>query len=206
MCLLDVMSATVQRGPPPDRFLKPQAEHSCCVHKSQDAMTALDPVCGMTFIRAKAAATAKQCGQAYYFCSTQCQQKFVADPSRYLKEAVPMASAAATEGTEYTCPMHPEVSVVASNAIPAADPTEFYQPISQPIQPISLSGSAAQQATIKAALLARCTFPFNRLKSGLQQAGKSSINISWRPVSDGSLGWELAAQLRVILRPEMAIR
>ena len=64
----------------------------------------------------------------------------------------------------------------------------IYQPISQPVLPISLSGSAAQQATIKAAL-ARCTFPFNRLKPGLQQAGMSAINISWRPMSEGSLGW-----------------
>ncbi len=61
-------------------------------------------------------------------------------------------------------------------------------PISQPTSLISLSGTPAQQATVKSAL-ARCTFPFDRLKPGLQQAGIGAVNISWRPMGNGSLGW-----------------
>lgn len=61
-------------------------------------------------------------------------------------------------------------------------------PISQPTSLISLSGTPAQQATVKAAL-ARCTFPFDRLKPGLQQAGIGAVTVSWRPMGNGSLGW-----------------
>lgn len=63
------------------------------------------------------------------------------------------------------------------------------QPVPQPIlQTISLSGSPAQQATVQAAL-ARCSFPFDRLKPGLQRAGIGSINVDWRSMNSGSLGW-----------------
>ena len=84
-------------------------------------------------------------------------------------------------------------------SFPQPQPISFPQPqpISYPIpQPssgvISLSGSAMQQATVKAAL-ARCTFPFERLKPGLQQAGISSVKISWQPMDGGSLGWASTA-------------
>ncbi|MFO1045820.1 MAG: heavy metal translocating P-type ATPase [Planctomycetaceae bacterium] len=112
------MSCQRQFSATPDRFVTPQAEHSCCTHKSQEAMTALDPVCGMTVVRDERAATTNHAGQTWLFCSTHCQQKFVADPSRYLKQAVPVASAAATEGAEYTCPMHPEVRQVGPGICP----------------------------------------------------------------------------------------
>jgi Cu+-exporting ATPase len=45
--------------------------------------------------------------QDYFFCSTECRTKFVADPQRYLNpraEAMP-----AIPGAIYTCPMHPEI-------------------------------------------------------------------------------------------------
>lgn len=37
------MSCERQFSVTSDRFLTPQAEHSCCAHESQEAMTALDP-------------------------------------------------------------------------------------------------------------------------------------------------------------------
>ena len=84
-------------------------------------------------------------------------------------------------------------------SVPVPQPISFPvpQPISYPMpQPssgvISLSGSAMQQATVKAAL-ARCTFPFERLKPGLQQAGIGSVRISWQPMDGGSLGWASTA-------------
>lgn len=62
-------------------------------------------------------------------------------------------------------------------------------PVGQPVDGIfSLSGSATQQATVRAAL-SRCTFPFDRLIPGLQRAGLRSIDIVWEPTDEGSLGW-----------------
>ena len=71
----------------------------------------------MTVDRDKATATSNHAGQTWHFCGTHCHQKFVADPSRYLKEAVP-AAAAAKAGAEYTCPMHPEVRQVGPGICP----------------------------------------------------------------------------------------
>lgn len=80
-----------------------------------------------------------------------------------------------------------------SQPMPRPLPPPIIQPISQPIsQPTSgifaLSGSASQQSTVKAAL-ARCSFPFDRLKPGLQRQGIASVKISWRAMGDGGLGW-----------------
>lgn len=70
--------------------------------------------------------------------------------------------------------------------------TDFLSDTTTILGVISLSGSAMQQATVKAAL-ARCTFPFERLKPGLQQAGISSVKISWQPMDGGSFGWASTA-------------
>ena len=42
-----------------------------------------DPVCGMTIDSAKAAGQSNYQGQTYYFCSTQCNQQFDANPSKF---------------------------------------------------------------------------------------------------------------------------
>lgn len=47
--------------------------------------TALDPVCGMTVKIAEAKAAFHQ-GQAYYFCSAVCRDKFESSPASYLKD------------------------------------------------------------------------------------------------------------------------
>ena len=80
----------------------------------------LDPVCGMTVNPATAAGSVDHDGQTYYFCSRHCVEKFRDDPARFLNRpgseghGAPTAHAAETlpassEGTTYTCPMHPEV-------------------------------------------------------------------------------------------------
>ncbi|SIO30822.1 heavy metal translocating P-type ATPase [Vannielia litorea] len=69
--------------------------------------TATDPVCGMTVERASAAHMAKHEGQRFYFCSVRCQEKFEAEPESYLGDRP--TPAAMPEGTQYTCPMHPEI-------------------------------------------------------------------------------------------------
>ncbi|HEU4646720.1 MAG TPA: YHS domain-containing protein, partial [Burkholderiales bacterium] len=80
-------------------------------------MAAKDPVCGMQVEPAKAAGTLEHDGTSYYFCSRHCLETFRKDPARYAGHAehahhTHHASAAAkpaTAGTQYTCPMHPEV-------------------------------------------------------------------------------------------------
>lgn len=72
-----------------------------------DYLTATDPVCGMKVDRASARHFARHEGKGEYFCSAGCKSKFEADPEKYLgdrPEPEPMPA-----GTQYTCPMHPEV-------------------------------------------------------------------------------------------------
>jgi Cu+-exporting ATPase len=82
-----------------------------------------DPVCGMRFAPGEAAATRTQDGVTLHFCSHRCEQKFTAEPGRYLHPdtgvAAPTPCCHATPATAssvaprghgpYTCPMHPEV-------------------------------------------------------------------------------------------------
>lgn len=70
-------------------------------------LTATDPVCGMDVDRASAVHFLQHGGSGRYFCSSGCKGKFEANPGSYLgprPEVEPMAS-----GTQYTCPMHPEI-------------------------------------------------------------------------------------------------
>ena len=69
------------------------------------------------------------------------------------------------------------------------NPLPISYPTPQPSSGVfSLAGSATQQATVKAAL-ARCDFPFERLKPGLRQAGLSNVKVFWQSMGEGSLGW-----------------
>src|SRR5690606_8207194 len=66
-----------------------------------------DPVCGMSVDPAAGKPTAEHAGHIYHFCPDRCRQKFEADPEKYLgerPEPEPMPA-----GTQYTCPMHPEI-------------------------------------------------------------------------------------------------
>ncbi|MFZ0851468.1 MAG: heavy metal-binding domain-containing protein, partial [Hyphomicrobiaceae bacterium] len=47
-------------------------------------------------------------GYPYYFCSSRCREKFIADAARYL-QAEARAAQPLPAGTIYTCPMHPEI-------------------------------------------------------------------------------------------------
>lgn len=46
---------------------------------------AVDPVCGMTVVKATAKATFDYKGTTYYFCSTGCKEAFAKEPEKYLK-------------------------------------------------------------------------------------------------------------------------
>ncbi len=69
--------------------------------------SATDPVCGMSVERARAEHMARHEGERHYFCSARCQQRFEADPEAYLGDRP--APEPMPEGTQYTCPMHPEI-------------------------------------------------------------------------------------------------
>ncbi len=71
-------------------------------------LTARDPVCGMPVDRATAVHFLRHEGAKHYFCSSGCEAKFKANPAAYVAGA-PTTAAAMPAGTQYTCPMHPEV-------------------------------------------------------------------------------------------------
>ena len=48
---------------------------------------AVDPVCGMTVVKANAKATYDYKGETYYFCSTGCKESFAKEPEKYLAKA-----------------------------------------------------------------------------------------------------------------------
>ncbi|TWH01234.1 Cu+-exporting ATPase [Mesorhizobium sp. J18] len=70
-------------------------------------LTATDPVCGMSVDRVTAKHFTRHEGQGFYFCSAGCRQKFEANPKKYL--AGQPAPEPMPKGTQYTCPMHPEI-------------------------------------------------------------------------------------------------
>jgi Cu+-exporting ATPase len=65
-----------------------------CIHpdeggsraKERNGM-AVDPVCGKQVDEDEAAAGLEYEGDAYYFCSRKCMQKFKEDPAAYVKKS-----------------------------------------------------------------------------------------------------------------------
>ncbi len=72
-------------------------------------LTAIDPVCGMTVDRASAEHMRKHEGQRHYFCSGFCATKFEADPVAFLEGTSIPPPAPAPAGTQWTCPMDPQI-------------------------------------------------------------------------------------------------
>jgi len=86
---------------------------------------ATDPVCGMKVVVRPATRSALHDGQTYYFCSQKCLDKFVQEPAKYLTKArasipkpAPIEQEPPSAGTEYTCPMHPEIVRDAPGSCP----------------------------------------------------------------------------------------
>ena len=76
-----------------------------------------DPVCGMSVDPHTAKHHADYQGKPYYFCSADCQAKFVADPTKYVKPEEAKAKLVPA-GTIYTCPMHPQIRQVGPGFCP----------------------------------------------------------------------------------------
>ncbi len=64
--------------------------------QQQAADKAIDPVCGMTVVKANAKATFDYEGTTYYFCSTGCKEAFAKEPEKYLKAQQAKAGEAKT--------------------------------------------------------------------------------------------------------------
>src|SRR6056297_3950592 len=73
------------------------------------AETATDPVCGMTVQVTEKTRTETYDGQSFHFCSDGCQEKFRDDPYFYASGNAEKAKGNVAQGTQYTCPMHPEI-------------------------------------------------------------------------------------------------
>jgi len=99
---------------------KPTAEHAGHVYHfcsagcrtkfvahPENYLTATDPVCGMSVDRSSAKHFLRHEGEKFYFCSAGCQAKFESDPAKYTGNRP--APEPMPKGTQYTCPMHPEI-------------------------------------------------------------------------------------------------
>ncbi|MGO4436277.1 heavy metal translocating P-type ATPase [Rhizobium sp. RAF56] len=90
--------------------------HQFCCQGCQDKfeaapeqyLIAKDPVCGMSVDRATARHFLRHQGEKFYFCSSGCKAKFEATPDAYLRGDRPTPRPM-PKGTQYTCPMHPEI-------------------------------------------------------------------------------------------------
>jgi Cu+-exporting ATPase len=83
----------------------------CCAghdHTSHPPQIAVDPVCGMKVTVKPDTLRAEHDGHVHYFCNPKCRVKFLADPAAYTG-AAPPAPPLVPAGTQWTCPMHPEV-------------------------------------------------------------------------------------------------
>ncbi len=77
-----------------------------------------DPVCGMVVDPATSRHRAAHDGTAYHFCSAGCQEKFLADPAKYLNPGNPSPKPQAHSHALYTCPMHPQIRQVKPGNCP----------------------------------------------------------------------------------------
>ena len=87
-----------------------------------------DPICDMEVTPGDAAGSCVHAGKTWYFCSTWCLDMFQKDPAKWsagIKAPPPDVPA----GTEFTCPMHPEVRQIGAGACPrcgmALEPLAF---------------------------------------------------------------------------------
>ena len=93
----------------------------------EGAETATEPVCGMTVAINADTLHSDYNGERYHFCSENCETKFGVDPFYYASGNARKTGMVAPSGTEWTCPMHPEIVRDAPGACPicgmALEPT-----------------------------------------------------------------------------------
>ncbi|AWM86840.1 heavy metal translocating P-type ATPase [Microvirga sp. 17 mud 1-3] len=95
------------------------SHHGHGQHEASEATGKVkDPVCGMMVDPHTTTHRAQYQGKPYYFCSSGCQSKFMAEPANYAAPATERKADAVPEGTIYTCPMHPEIRQVGPGSCP----------------------------------------------------------------------------------------
>ncbi len=82
------------------------------------ADTATDPVCGMTVTIKPEGRSETYQDETFHFCSDKCQTKFKGDPWFYASGRAADKPKVVVAGTQYTCPMHPEIVRDAPGACP----------------------------------------------------------------------------------------
>ena len=80
--------------------------------------TAIDPVCGMTVTLKAETRTESFGGKPFHFCSQKCQTKFKGDPWFYASGNAAKRVNVTAVGTQYTCPMHPQIIRDAPGSCP----------------------------------------------------------------------------------------
>ena len=82
------------------------------VGQQKSGDTAIDPVCGMTVVKATAKATYEHKGATYYFCNPGCKDAFAKEPEKYLKAPAKGEEKAAPMGMMHGAHMGQEPKVV----------------------------------------------------------------------------------------------
>ncbi|MDF1644669.1 MAG: heavy metal translocating P-type ATPase [Pseudomonadales bacterium] len=77
-----------------------------------------DPVCGMS-VSDDSAHHCSHEDKAYYFCNPKCRDKFILEPDAYLSGTTIKPEPLAAPGTDYICPMCPEVRSKKPAACPS---------------------------------------------------------------------------------------
>ncbi len=106
-----------------------QSHHGPHRHQGSPGATprgiAIDPVCGMEVDTAATDRVIVHDGVSYYFCNDKCVALFKANPAEFIADAAmspeeksAARAAAAPPGSQYTCPMHPEIVRDAPGACP----------------------------------------------------------------------------------------
>ena len=94
------------------------AQHMTRESAPAGADTAKDPVCGMTVAIKPGGRSETYRDQTFHFCSDTCQTKFKGDPWFYASGRAAGKPKAVVAGTQYTCPMHPQIVRDAPGACP----------------------------------------------------------------------------------------
>ena len=86
-----------------------EAHNEASGRTDDPAALATDPVCGMSVDPTAGKPKLDHEGETYHFCGQRCHDRFEADPEFYLSGAHKRRPKTAPKGTQYTCPMHPEI-------------------------------------------------------------------------------------------------
>jgi len=103
--------AEIQENPMADHMHhhQPQEHEQHSEEQPSGVETVRDPVCGMEVKISAETRTAEFGDQQFFFCSDNCQNKFETDPWFYASGNAEKVDQRVQPGTEWTCPMHPEI-------------------------------------------------------------------------------------------------